>query len=563
MNFALACDHAGLEYKKQLIETLKELNISYIDCGTNSSDSVDYPDYAKKVVEEIKEERATYGILVCGTGIGMSITANKFHGIRAALCHNEFTAQYARMHNNANILIIGARTTDIKIAREMLKIWINTNFEGGRHQIRLNKINSFEKETGGLTRLKESDPEIYNTIKQEIDRQEFKLEMIASENYASDAVMEALGTVLTNKYAEGYPGKRYYGGCTYVDKAEELAIERARELFGGEHINVQPHSGSQANMAVYFSILKPGDTILGMNLAHGGHLTHGSTANFSGKLYKVIHYGVDKKDFIIDYDEVRNLALLHRPRIIVAGASAYPRVIDFEIFRKIADESGAYLLVDMAHIAGLVAAGVHPSPVPYADFVTSTTHKTLRGPRGGLILCKKEFAQQIDKTIFPGIQGGPLMNVIAAKAVCFKEAMTDEFKSYQKQVIKNARFLAGELIRYNFKIISGGTDNHLLLVDLSNKNITGKDAEEVLEKSGITINKNGIPFDVKPPTITSGIRIGTPSITTRGMKEDEIKIIGNFINRILNEPDNQKLILEIKEEVKKLCGKFPIYYKRR
>ncbi|MBI5208162.1 MAG: ribose 5-phosphate isomerase B [Candidatus Firestonebacteria bacterium] len=559
MKFAIACDHAGLELKKNLFELLTGLNISFKDYGTYSNDSVDYPDYVKQVANSVTGGTCEYGILICATGIGMSITANKFHGIRAALCHNEYTAQYARLHNNANILVLGARTTEISMCHSIIKTWINTDFEGGRHGRRIGKITLIEKNIGYLSNLKKTDKDIYNAINQEGRRQEYQLEMIASENYATDAVIEALGTVLTNKYAEGYPSKRYYGGCSYVDIAEELACERAKKLFGAEHVNVQPHSGSQANMAVYFSIIKPGDTIMGMNLAHGGHLTHGSSVNFSGKLYNVVFYGVSKKDFRIDYDEIRILAQKHKPRIIVAGASAYPRIIDWTKFRSIADEAGAYLMVDMAHIAGLVAAGIHPSPIPYADFVTSTTHKTLRGPRGGMILCRKEFAAQIDKMVFPGIQGGPLMNVIASKAVCFKEAMSDEFGTYQKQVVLNAQTLAKELINYGFNIISDGTDNHLLLVDLTNKNISGKEAEEVLEKSGITLNKNGIPFDSKPPYITSGIRIGTPAITSRGMKEEQMKLIADLIYNILKDPLDSTLILETKEKVYNLCKEFPIY----
>ncbi|MBI4652084.1 ribose 5-phosphate isomerase B [Candidatus Desantisbacteria bacterium] len=559
MKFAIGNDHAGLELKKYLINILNEMNISFTDCGANSALSVDYPDFAAKVVNEVQDKRCDFGLLICGTGIGMSIAANKFPGIRAALCLNEFMAKHARLHNNANVLVLGARVTDNFSAGAILKEWIKIKFEEGRHEKRISKICDIEKSNSHLVTLREKDPDIYRIIKNEIARQEYKLEMIASENYASLSDIEALGTVLTNKYAEGYPDKRYYGGCVNVDMVEELARTRCKELFGAEHVNVQPHSGSQANMAVYFSVLKPGDTIMGMNLSHGGHLTHGSSANFSGKFYKIISYGVNKKDYKIDYDEVRDLARLNRPRIIVAGASAYPRIIDFALFKSIADEVGAYFMVDMAHIAGLDAAGVHRSPVSYADFVTSTTHKTLRGPRGGMILCKKEFASIIDKMIFPGIQGGPLMNVIAAKAVCFKEAMTDEFKIYQKQVVINAQVLASKLMKYGFNIISGGTDNHLMLVDLTCKNVSGKEAEEVLEKAGITINKNVIPFDAKPPTVTSGIRIGTPAVTTRGMKEKEMEQIADFICRIISDPQNTSLINEVGEEIHKLCRQFPVY----
>lgn len=401
------------------------------------------------------------------------------------------------------------------------------------------------------------DSEILELIQSETNRQEDNIELIASENFTSKAVMEAMGSPLTNKYAEGYPGKRYYGGCEVVDKVEDFARERLKELFGAEHANVQPHSGSQANMAVYFSVLNPGDTVLGMNLSHGGHLTHGSPVNFSGKLFNFVSYEVDKETETINYDVVRQLALQHKPKMIVAGASAYPRVIDFEKFRSIADEVGAYFMVDMAHIAGLIAAGLHPNPVPYADFVTTTTHKTLRGPRGGAILCKEKYAKDLDKTIFPGMQGGPLMHTIAAKAVCFKEAMTEEYKNYMNQVVKNAKVLAEELKGYGFKLISGGTDNHLMLVDLTNKGVTGKDAEKLLDSVGITVNKNTIPFETLSPFVTSGIRIGTPSVTTRGFKEEEMKKIAYFINYVIENKD--KDLSGVKEEIQKLCRDYPIY----
>ena len=402
--------------------------------------------------------------------------------------------------------------------------------------------------------LKMVDEEIYNAIEMERKRQNEKIELIASENFTSKAVMEAMGSVFTNKYAEGYPGKRYYGGCQNVDVAEDLARDRAKKIFGAEHANVQPHSGAQANMAVYFTVLKPGDTILGMNLSHGGHLTHGSPVNFSGKMYNIVPYGVNKEGYI-DYDELEKIAIECKPKIIVAGASAYPRVIDFARFREIADKVGAYLMVDMAHIAGLVAAGLHPNPVPYADFVTTTTHKTLRGPRGGMILCKEKYAKDLDKNVFPGVQGGPLMHVIAGKAVCFKEALTPEFKEYQNQILKNAKALAEELINRGFNLVSNGTDNHLMLVDLTNKGITGKDAESLLDEVGITVNKNTIPFDTQKPNIASGIRIGTPAMTTRGMKEEEMREIAALIDRTINGENKEK----IKEDVLKLTSKFPIY----
>jgi len=410
-----------------------------------------------------------------------------------------------------------------------------------------------------MSLIKEFDPEVYSAIAKETGRQEFQLEMIASENLVSERVMEAQGSLLTNKYAEGYPGKRYYGGCEYVDIVENLAIERAKELFGAEHVNVQPHSGSQANMGVYFAVLEPGDTILGMNLAHGGHLTHGSPVNFSGRLYNVVPYGVREDTEQIDYDEVERLAVENRPKMIVVGASAYPRILDFKRFREIADKVGAYIMVDIAHIAGLVATGLHPSPVPYAEFVTTTTHKTLRGPRGGMIMCRERFAKAINSRIFPGIQGGPLMHVIAAKAVAFKEALEPGFKTYQQQVVKNAACLADALSSKGFRIVSGGTDNHLMLVDLRGKGLTGKAAEEALDAAGMTVNKNGIPFDTESPFITSGIRIGTPAITTRGMKEAEMDIIAGLIETILGDVENKNLQQKIKGEVKALCQKFPLY----
>jgi glycine hydroxymethyltransferase len=405
--------------------------------------------------------------------------------------------------------------------------------------------------------IKKIDPEVAEAIELEVLRQRNKIELIASENFVSPAVMEAMGTPLTNKYAEGYPGKRYYGGCEYVDIVENLAIERAKEIFGAEHANVQPHSGAQANTAVYFAMLKPGDKILGMNLAHGGHLTHGSPVNISGSYYEVIPYGVDENSQTIDYDRLRDIAIENKPKMIIAGASAYPRAIDFNKFRVIADEVGALLMVDMAHIAGLVAAGLHPNPVPYADFVTTTTHKTLRGPRGGLILCKKEYGKKVDKAIFPGIQGGPLMHVIASKAVSFKEALSDGFKEYQKQIVKNASALASELINEGLTLVSGGTDNHLMLIDLRNLNLTGKAAEKMLDDVGITCNKNTIPFDPESPFVTSGIRIGTPAVTSRGMKEEDMAEIARLIKTTLTDFDNKKQ--EVASGVKALCDKHPLY----
>lgn len=404
--------------------------------------------------------------------------------------------------------------------------------------------------------LKVNDPEIYEVIRKETERQRNGIELIASENFVTESVMEAMGSQLTNKYAEGYPGKRYYGGCEEVDVAEDLARDRLKKLFNADHANVQPHSGANANIGVYFAVLEPGDTVLGMNLSHGGHLTHGSPVNISGKYYNFVDYGVDEKDHLIDYEEVRKVAKETKPKLIVAGASAYPRKIDFKKFREIADEVGAYLMVDMAHIAGLVAAGLHENPCEYADFVTTTTHKTLRGPRGGAILCKEKYAKLIDKSIFPGFQGGPLMHIIAAKAVAFKEALAPEFKEYQKQVIKNANKLGEELKNRDFNLVSGGTDNHLLLLDLRNKNITGKDAEKLLDKVGVTVNKNTIPQDPESPFVTSGVRIGTPAVTTRGMKEEDMVSIAEIISTII---DNPEKIQEVSKMVKDLCSKFKLY----
>ncbi|HEY3307322.1 MAG TPA: serine hydroxymethyltransferase [Desulfuromonadaceae bacterium] len=410
--------------------------------------------------------------------------------------------------------------------------------------------------------LSKLDPEVASAIQHETERQEYNLELIASENFVSEAVMEAQGSILTNKYAEGYPGKRYYGGCHHVDVIETLAIERAKQLFGSEHVNVQPHSGSQANMAVYFAACKPGDTILGMNLSHGGHLTHGSPVNFSGRFFNIVPYGVSPETQTIDYAEVERLAIEHKPKMIVVGASAYPRILDFAAFRAIADKVGAVVMVDMAHIAGLVAAGVHPSPIPYAEYVTTTTHKTLRGPRGGMILCREEFAKAINSQIFPGIQGGPLMHVIAAKAVAFKEALQPEFKVYQQQIVKNAKKLAESLTKRGFKLTSGGTDNHLMLLDFSGTEITGKAAEEALDKAGITVNKNTVPFETRSPFVTSGIRIGTPAATSHGLKETEMDQVAGFIADAIANIGNDDQLNIIKSQVNILMKRFPLYTQR-
>jgi glycine hydroxymethyltransferase len=407
--------------------------------------------------------------------------------------------------------------------------------------------------------LKELDPEIYNAIKKEERRQATGLELIASENFTYRAVLEATGSVFTNKYAEGYPGRRYYGGCENVDIVENLAIDRAKKLFGAEHVNVQPHSGSQANMAVYLTVLRPGDTILGMNLSHGGHLTHGHPLNFSGKYYKIVPYGVHKDTEVINYDELASLAREHRPKLIVVGASAYPRTIDFERISKVAKETGSMMMVDIAHIAGLIAAGEHPSPVPYAEFVTSTTHKTLRGPRSGMVMCRETFAKELNRSVFPEMQGGPLVHVIAAKAICFKEAATSDFRSYIKQVVKNAQTLAAKIASRKFRIVSGGTDTHLMLVDVFSKGINGKDAEVALDKAGITVNKNTIPYDQNPPMAPSGIRVGTPALTSRGMKEGEMEAIGGWIADVLDDIGDERVQQRVRHDVEMLCEKFPLY----
>lgn len=410
-----------------------------------------------------------------------------------------------------------------------------------------------------LENLKLTDPEVFESIQKEVERERENIVLIASENYASPAILEVQGSVFTNKYAEGYPGRRYYGGCQYADIVENLAIERAKELFNAEHVNVQPHSGTQANMAVYFSMLKPGDTILAMSLSHGGHLSHGASVNFSGAFYKIATYGVDRNTGYMDYEEVRRLAIECRPKMIVAGASSYSRIIDFKIFSEIAKEVGAYFMADIAHIAGLIAAGLHPSPLPYADFVTTTTHKTLKGPRGGMVMCKGQYAKAIDKMIFPGIQGGPLVHVIAAKAVALKEAMSTEFRDYQAMVVRNAKRLAEDLLKKGFKIISGGTDNHMMLVDLANKGTTGKDAEEALSLAGITVNKNVVPYDERPPTITSGIRLGTPCVTTRGMGEAEMTEIADIITSVIQSLHDVRAVKDLSKRVRVLCDSFPLY----
>lgn len=557
LRLALAADHGGVALKRTLHERLSDQGFTVEDFGSFSGESVDYPDYARSVCEEIVAGRADFGFLLCRSGIGMSIAANRYPKIRAALVSTVEEARITRMHNDANVLCLASDHVAPELAEKIAATFLQTPFEGGRHNRRVEKLDQLGRSSLG-TSLAEVDPEIAEAIEGEKRRQVENIELIASENFTSRAVMEAQGSVLTNKYAEGLPGKRWYGGCEEVDKVEQLAIDRAKQLFGCEHVNVQPHSGAQANMAVYFASIQPGDRILTMDLSHGGHLTHGHKANFSGRFYEVSHYGVDQTTEQIDYDALAKHALEFRPKMITAGASAYPRLIDFARMREIADSVGAFLFVDMAHIAGLVAAGVHPSPVPHAHFVTSTTHKSMRGPRGGIVMCKGEFAKQIDSQIFPGIQGGPLMHVIAAKAVCFHEALQPGFKEYQRQVTFNAKALAARLTRNGYRIVSGGTDNHLMLVDVRPQNLNGKEAQETLDRAAITVNKNSIPFDTTPIMKGGGIRVGTPAVTTRGMKEEEMMEIADLIHDALMNSSDEVALGKVRQQVRNLTSKYPV-----
>ncbi|MFZ4592713.1 MAG: ribose 5-phosphate isomerase B [Verrucomicrobiaceae bacterium] len=553
---AIGSDHGGVDLKDAVVASLRAHGHAVDDLGTHGHGSVDYPDYADLVTARVLNGSADAGMLVCTTGIGMSISANRHIGIQASLVGDVETAKITREHNNSNVLVLAGKTTSPELGAQIAEAWLNTPFAGGRHGRRVDKMN-MNKTPNDI--LEATDPAIAEIIRGEAHRQQNNIELIASENFTSPAVMAAQGSCLTNKYAEGYPGKRWYGGCEEVDKAEQLAIDRVCQLFGAKYANVQPHSGSQANAAVYFSVLQPGDRVLGMNLAHGGHLTHGNPANFSGRFYNFCQYGVSQTDERINYDELAEVAQREKPKMITAGASAYPRIIDFAKMSEIAKSVGAYLFVDMAHIAGLVAGGAHPNPMEFADFVTSTTHKSLRGPRGGIILTNHEdLIKKINSQVFPGVQGGPLMHVIAAKAVCFLEALKPGFAEYQKQVVKNAQALAAELSTLGYRIVSGGTDNHLMLVDLRPKSLNGKIASETLDHAGITVNKNGIPFDTEKITLGGGIRIGTPAVTTRGMKEAEMKLIAGWINRALENKDNPAVLAEIKAEVAKINERFPV-----
>ncbi len=525
LRIVIGSDHKGVDLKEAAVEVLTSWGYEVEDVGPATREPSNYAEYANTVCKRVVDGRADRGILICFSGNGMVMAANRWKGIRAGLCRTPQVAALSRQHNDSNVLCMAAAFVTTDGVDEVLRAWLESDFEGGRHIPRLLAASG--------SPLAQSDPELAGYIEEERCRQNNNIELIASENFTSPAVMEAQGSCLTNKYAEGYPDRRWYGGCEVVDKVEQLAIDRAKALFGAEAANVQAHSGSQANMSVYHACINPGDTILTMDLACGGHLSHGFFANFSGKQYKVVHYGVNPETECIDYEEMAAKAREVKPALILAGASAYSRTIDFARIREICDEVGAIMFVDMAHIAGLVAAGVHPSPVPYADFVSTTTHKSLRGPRGGLVLCKAQWEKKLNSATFPGLQGGPLMHVIAAKAACLGEALKPEFKAYAEQIVKNAKAMADKLAELGFRIVAGGTDNHCFLVDLSSKGLNGAEAQVALDKVGITVNKNAIPYDKGTTNKPSGIRIGTPAVTTRGMKEEDVRKVAEFIGRCL------------------------------
>ncbi len=558
ITLGIATDHGGVKKRELLLQHLRGKGIEVQDFGPCAVDPADdYSDYAAKLCWSMVRGQTDCGILICRSGIGMSIAANRFHGIRAALVEDTHKATLSREHNAANVLVTGGDAMTDADLLAVVDTWLATPYSGDeRHTRRLLKIEALCYDD--VAPIRAVDAEIAGILDDEIRREDGGIELIASENFSSTAVRGANGSVMTNKYAEGYPAKRYYDGCEFVDAAEDLAIARACKLFGAEAANVQPHSGSQANMAVYFALLNLGDTVLGMSLDHGGHLTHGLKVNFSGSFYNFVGYGVDPKTEMLDYDTIASLARQHKPKMLLAGASAYPRRFDFPRLQAIAKEVGAVFVVDMAHIAGLVAAGEHPNPVPYADVVTTTTHKTLRGPRGGMVLGKADLMKKINAKVFPGIQGGPLMHVIAAKAVCLKEAMAPEFRQYQKQTVHNARCLAAALQSHGFRVVSGGTDNHLMLVDLRPKKTTGKVAAKALDKADITVNKNLIPFDPESPMVTSGLRIGTPAVTTRGMKEPEMQIIAEWISRVVDHIDDAAVAGQVRREIRELTQRFPL-----
>ncbi len=556
MKIAIASDHGGVELKSYLVAGLSPV-ASVLDRGPAEKISCDYPDYADLVALDVASGAADFGILICRSGIGMSMAANRFQNVRAAVCSTLAAAVTTRQHNGANILCLGADTISPEYALEMAKAFISTPVdESERHARRRAKLERAMR-LSDASGLLQDDPEVFAAIRAQTEQEDTEINLIASENTSSRACREAAGSVLMNKYAEGYPGKRWYSGCLPVDAVEELARKRACELFGAEHANVQPHCGSAANMAVYFATIKPGDTIMSLSLDQGGHLSHGSPVNFSGKIYNIVPYTVNKETERLDYDALEKQALEVRPKILLSGASAYPRAIDFKRIREICDKVGCIMMVDMAHIAGLIAGGAHESPVPYADFVTSTTHKTLGGPRGGLVLCKEKWAKALDSAVFPGMQGGPLENIIAAKAVCFREWMSPEKKGYAQQVVKNCQVLCKTVQDRGYRIVSGGTDNHLFLVDVkTSKGITGKDAAAALDAAGIVVNKNTIPYDTESPFRTSGVRIGTASVTTRGMKEAEMIKIGTWIADVLDNIADTEVQARVKREAKALALQF-------
>lgn len=525
LRIAIGSDHKGVDLKETAVEILRGWGFEVEDLGPYTKESCNYAEYANAVCKRVSDGRADRGILICFSGQGMGIAANRWKGVRAGIMRSPQDAALSRHHNDSNVMCLPSAFVSTDVVDDILLSWLSGEYEGGRHVERLVMASG--------SPLAVSDPELADYIEEERQRQLNNIELIASENFASPAVMEAQGSCLTNKYAEGYPNRRWYGGCEVVDRVEQLAIDRAKALFGCDAVNVQAHSGSQANMSVYHACINPGDTILTMDLACGGHLSHGFFANFSGKQYNVVHYGVNPETECIDYEEMAAKAREVKPALILAGASAYSRTIDFARIREICDEVGAIMFVDMAHIAGLVAGGVHPSPVPYADFVSTTTHKSLRGPRGGLVMCKEKWEKKLNSATFPGLQGGPLMHVIAAKAACLGEALKPEFREYAAQVVKNSKAMAAKLAKLGFRIVAGGTDNHCFLVDLSAKGINGAEAQIALDKVGITVNKNAIPYDKGTTNKPSGIRIGTPAVTTRGMKEDDVCKVAEFIGRCL------------------------------
>ena len=558
MKVAIGSDHGGVELKAELVKALSSA-YEMTDFGPADTTSCDYPDYAIAVAKAVASGTADFGILICRSGIGMSMTANRFQNVRAAICANVETAKVTRQHNGANVLCLGADAVAADLALEIAKSFLSTPVdESERHARRRWEIERAQR-LSDCSGLMHDDPEVFAAIEAQTKQEDAEINLIASENTSSRACREAAGSVLMNKYAEGYPGKRWYSGCLPVDAAEELARTRACKLFGADHANVQPHCGSAANMAVYFATIKPGDTIMSLSLDQGGHLSHGSPVNFSGKIYNIVPYTVDPKTEMLDYDAMEKQAMEVKPKILLTGASAYPRTIDFKRIREICDKVGCIMMVDMAHIAGLVAGGAHPSPVPYADFVTTTTHKTLGGPRGGMVLCKEQWAKALDSAVFPGMQGGPLENIIAAKAVMFREWMSPEKKGYAQQVVKNTAAMCKVIQDRGYRIVSGGTDNHLFLVDVkSSKGITGKDAAAALDAAGIIVNKNTIPFDTESPFKTSGIRVGAASATTRGMKEPEMVKIGTWIADVLDDITNTEVQARVKKEAAELVANFPV-----